>query len=235
MKDNFCPTWDKVKEKYAKEYVGLVLTLKDIDYRYVISFNERIDEYNQIKTINYVRINVTSSTAGGVKIESIKPISKKDLTPKEVTYLFSYPADVFSDTTKFQVEYGLMKASEINAEQPYFIDKDKLNMKIGHLKEELAEIEKAASEGDLAEFADGIIDLIYVAAGLGALCRLPMNTLWNDVQNSNMVGKVRVTSLENATKRGSTFDVRKGPNWVGPRGKDIIETFTKLRNNLQLL
>ena len=102
-------------------------------------------------------------------------------------------------------------------------------MKIGHLKEELAEIEKAAENGDLAEFADGIIDLIYVASGLGNLCRLPMHELWNDVQNSNMVGKERVTSLDNATKRGSTFDVRKGPNWVGPMGKNIIENISEIR------
>jgi hypothetical protein len=106
-----------------------------------------------------------------------------------------------------------------------------LDVKIGHLKEELAEIEKAAANGDLVEFADGIIDLIYVAAGLGALCRLPMHQLWNDVQNSNMVGKERVTSLDNATKRGTTFDVRKGPNWVGPRGADIIKIATEKRQN----
>ena len=102
-------------------------------------------------------------------------------------------------------------------------------MKIGHLEEELAEIKKAAENGDLVEFADGIIDLIYVASGLGNLCRLPMHQLWNDVQNSNMIGKVRVKSLSDATKRGSTFDVKKGPNWVGPRGADIIKIATEIR------
>ena len=228
MAENYCSEWSKMRECFP-DMVGLVFNMKDVDYRYIVSFKERISSYGTIKSINFVDIYADFASVGGIDIESIAPISKKDLTAEEVTYLFTYPAAVFADTAEFQEFYGLMTSKEKHTEAPYFITKENLDMKIGHLKEELAEIEKAAAEGDLAEFADGIIDLIYVAAGLGALCRLPMNTLWNDVQNSNMIGKVRVTSLDDATKRGSTFDVKKGPNWVGPRGKDIIETVAKIR------
>jgi hypothetical protein len=148
------------------------------------------------------------------------------MTPEEIAMLFNHISNVFDDTFDFQVKYGLMTREEMFEKAPYFIQKDNLMMKIGHLEEELAEIKKAAENNDIVEFADGIIDLIYVAAGLGNLCRLPMHQLWNDVQNSNMVGKERVTSLDNATKRGSTFDVRKTDKWVGPRGAEIIEHFS---------
>lgn len=132
-------------------------------------------------------------------------------------------ADILDKTTYFQKFFGLYEYNK-----PGFIDDEKMKVKIGHIKEELAEIEKAYENKDLAEFADGVVDLLYVAIGLGALCNLPMKALYNDVQNSNIIKKKRVENLSEATKRGSTFDVRKEPDWVAPRGAEIIKFYQEL-------
>lgn len=232
--DNNCKNFNELKERLCNKYAALRVKMKGVDYNYLFSLNPRVNNcsYDRwdpdyyITTINNLVIYTKSNTINGICIESIEPVTKDTLDNKEVSLLFAHEANVFDDTFDFQVKYGLMTREEMFEKAPYFIEKDNLMMKIGHLKEELAEIERAAENGDLAEFADGIIDLIYVAAGLGNLCRLPMKELWNDVQNSNMVGKERVTSLDNATKRGSTFDVRKTDKWVGPRGADIIKHFS---------
>lgn len=232
--DNNCKTFSELKERLCNKYAVLRVKMKDANYSYLFSLNPKVDNINKdrylsdewIATIDNVVVFNKSSEINGKYIESIEPVTKDVLNDKEVSLLFAHDANVFDDTFDFQVKYGLMTREEMYEKAPYFIEKDNLMMKIGHLKEELAEIEKAAENGDLPEFADGIIDLIYVAAGLGNLCRLPMKQLWNDVQNSNMVGKERVTSLDNATKRGSTFDVRKTDKWVGPRGADIIKHFS---------
>ena len=230
IKANNCENFQQLKEKLSNMYPALRVSLRGSNFSYVFSLNPKMENYypscERILTINGIGFNINESNLNGYEIEDIKPIIKSEMTSEEVVQLFNYIPDVFADTFDFQVKYGLMTRKEMFEKSPYFIQKDNLMMKIGHLKEELAEIEKAAENGDLVEFADGIIDLIYVAAGLGNLCRLPMHQLWNDVQNSNMVGKERVTSLDNATKRGSTFDVRKTDKWVGPRGADIIKHFS---------
>lgn len=241
MAAHMCLEFEDLGKKLT-DYVALSIDLKDAPFRCIVPFTEmalwveRADGqaecqavYSTFNTLVYTN----DSEINGFTIENIRPITKRELTEAEVYNMFSNIANVFDDTREFQEFYGLMSNEEFEKEAPYFIDDNKLTVKIGHLKEELAEIEKAAASGDLAEFADGIIDLIYVAAGLGALCRLPMHQLWNDVQNSNMVGKERVTSLNNATKRGSTFDVRKGANWVAPRGADIIKVATERRKKVK--
>lgn len=232
--DNNCKTFNELKKRLCDKYVALRVKMRGVDYSYLFSLNPKVDNCScdrpgidhWVTAINNVMACAEFDFINGTYIESIEPVTKDALDDNEVALLFDHEANVFDDTFDFQVKYGLMSREEMVEKAPYFIEKNNLMMKIGHLKEELAEIEKAAENGDLAEFADGIIDLIYVAAGLGNLCRLPMKQLWNDVQNSNMVGKERVTSLDNATKRGSTFDVRKTDKWVGPRGADIIKHFS---------
>lgn len=230
IKANNCENFQELKEKLCGMYPALRVTLKDASFSYIFALNPKLENYypscERIQTINGIGFSIDESNLNGHEIEEIKPILKTQMTPEEIAMLFNHISNVFDDTFDFQVKYGLMTREEMFEKAPYFIQKDNLMMKIGHLEEELAEIKKAAENNDIVEFADGIIDLIYVAAGLGNLCRLPMHQLWNDVQNSNMVGKERVTSLDNATKRGSTFDVRKTDKWVGPRGAEIIEHFS---------
>lgn len=238
MSSILCGSFGEMEHKLT-DYVALKIELEnDGLFRYIIPFDQEALAVTDpdtntlgeaVHTTNNVVVFTYNDQINGYKIKSIEPITKKDLTVEELVAAFNFPSDVFEDTERFQKFYGLMTETEDQTEPPYFIKKENLMVKIGHLKEELAEIEKAAENSDLPEFADGIIDLIYVASGLGNLCRLPMQLLWNDVQNSNMIGKERVKSLDNATKRGTTFDVRKGPKWVGPRGADIIKYVAEKR------
>lgn len=164
-----------------------------------------------------------------IDIKNVRCYSKKDVLIFDLMQRYDQymDNDVFDDTLEFQVKYGLLPKDNYDFLVPEFLSEENMLMKIGHLQEELDEIKKAYANRDLPETADRLMDLIYVAAGLCNLMHLPSYYLWNDVQNSNMAFKERVTSLDNATKRGSTFDVRKTDKWIAPRGKEIIDEWTK--------
>lgn len=132
-----------------------------------------------------------------------------------VQFLTGRTADVFSDTLDFQKQYGLWDPNVRG-----FLKHENMLVKIGHMVEELTEIRKAYELEDLNEFCDGILDLIYVAAGTLGLMNMPVTELWNDIHLRNM-NKIRATS-GNTGKRGSTFDVIKPEGWSSPRTEDII-------------
>lgn len=171
--------------------------------------------------VSYINIMSGNGQPQEALIEDIKCFNKSQVSIEDLIEYYNgfVCANVFEDTDNFQLKFKLKEKQQ----QPGFITDEQMAMKIGHLKEELNEIEAAFKNKDLAECADGLMDLIYVAAGLANLMNLPCDLLWKDVQNSNMAFKERVTSLENATKRGSTFDVRKTKDWIAPRGKELIE------------
>lgn len=169
----------------------------------------------------------TGDVTDCIPIKNVELLKKADLSSEDLYYVFNRSSSmptVFDDTDAFQRFYGLKPEEDAPAA---FIDDDKMQMKISHIQEEFDELKRAYAAGDLAEAADAIIDLIYVASGLMNLLNLPANALWRDVQNSNMIGKERVKSLDEATKRGTTFDVRKTKDWIGPRGKEIIDEYNK--------
>jgi predicted HAD superfamily Cof-like phosphohydrolase len=94
----------------------------------------------------------------------------------------------------------------------------------GFMQEELNEFMDAHAAGDLAEAADALIDLVYVAMGTAHMMGLPWDELWADVQRANMA-KVRAESADQS-KRGTTYDVVKPAGWVPPQGARILERFT---------
>lgn len=165
------------------------------------------------------------------KSATVQFLKKADCTAEELYLIYDAGGEIeiFSDTDDFQWFYGL-KNQFTETDGPRFLDDEKMSVKVGHLHEELAELEEAWKNGDLAEAADALIDLVYVANGTMNLCNLPASVLWRDVQNSNMIGKERVKSLDNATKRGSTFDVKQTKDWVGPRGSELIEVYRRWCN-----
>src|SRR3546814_5926129 len=70
---------------------------------------------------------------------------------------------------------------------------------------------------NLAQQADALVDLVYVALGTAVMLGLPWDWLWNDVQRANMA-KVR-----GMTKRGHAVDVTKPPGWQGPQNQRILD------------
>lgn len=154
-------------------------------------------------------------TDGSVKEHTTVNIDDNLSTGEYVQFLTGRHADVFSDTMDFQKQYGLWDNSVRG-----FLKHDNMLVKIGHMVEELTEIRNAYEMQNLEEFCDGILDLIYVAAGTLNLMNMPAIELWNDIHLRNM-NKIRATS-GNTGKRGSTFDVIKPTGWSSPRTEDII-------------
>lgn len=145
-------------------------------------------------------------------------INDEDLDAQEYHSLMNtWSTNIFDDTMAFQQKYGLWRKDQFG-----ILPEEEMKVKIGHLYEELAEIDKAHKEGNIYEISDGLIDLIYVASGLLNLMTMPAQALWNDVQARNMQ-KIRATK-DNVGKRGSTFDVIKPEGWLPPRTKDIIDS-----------
>ena len=145
-------------------------------------------------------------------------INDEDLDTQEYHSLMNtWSTNIFDDTMAFQQKYGLWRKDQFG-----ILPEEEMKVKIGHLYEELAEIDKAHKEGNIYEISDGLTDLIYVASGLLNLMNMPAQALWNDVQARNMQ-KIRATK-DNVGKRGSTFDVIKPEGWLPPRTKDIIDS-----------
>lgn len=145
-------------------------------------------------------------------------INDEDLDAQEYHSLMNtWSTNIFDDTMAFQQKYGLWRKDQFG-----ILPEEEMKVKISHLYEELAEIDKAHKEGNIYEISDGLTDLIYVASGLLNLMNMPAQALWNDVQARNMQ-KIRATK-DNVGKRGSTFDVIKPEGWLPPRTKDIIDS-----------
>ena len=145
-------------------------------------------------------------------------INDEDLDAQEYHSLMNtWSTNIFDDTMAFQQKYGLWRKDQFG-----ILPEEEMKVKIGHLYEELAEIDKAHKEGNIYEISDGLTDLIYVASGLLNLMNMPAQALWNDVQARNMQ-KIRATK-DNVGKRGSNFDVIKPEGWLPPRTKDIIDS-----------
>ena len=73
-------------------------------------------------------------------------------------------------------------------ETPQIPSKERCDLRISLISEELDEIKEAIDNGDIVEVVDGFCDLIYVAFG-GILefgLKDKFNELFNEVQRSNM-------------------------------------------------
>lgn len=82
--------------------------------------------------------------------------------------------------------------------------------RLDHIHEELIETRNAAATGDLDEVIDGLIDLIYIAAGTIPMCGTDIEPHWDEVQAKNMMKERGIT------KRGHSFDAVKPADWTPP-------------------
>lgn len=70
--------------------------------------------------------------------------------------------------------------------------------------------------GNLANQADALVDLVYVALGTAVMMGLPWQELWSDVHAANL-RKVR-----GRTKRDMPLDLMKPEGWIGPQTASIL-------------
>tara|TARA_R110000868_G_scaffold41460_2_gene141730 strand:- start:2914 stop:3303 length:390 start_codon:yes stop_codon:yes gene_type:complete len=123
--------------------------------------------------------------------------------------------DLFDMVAAFHQKYELEPTK-----QPDFPLEDIWKLKNMHLQEELNEIRASAINGNLEEYFDGLIDLVYVALGAAYLSGLPFNEGFKRVHEANMK-KVRALRPEDS-KRGSIYDIVKPAGFVAPTLTDLI-------------
>lgn len=112
---------------------------------------------------------------------------------------------------------------------PHLIPEDVWHFRQKFLHQELAEIEEAYEQKDLAKFFDGLIDLVYVLLGTADLASLPWQAGWDEVQRANLE-KQRAASAEQSqqlTGRGHHLDVIKPPGWTPPDIAGILDSYKR--------
>lgn len=101
---------------------------------------------------------------------------------------------------------------------PPLMDEELYQFRLKFLRQELREFKDGWEAGDLAEVADALVDLVYVALGTAHLLGLPWQEMWDEVQRVNM-SKVRASSAaesQRATGRGHASDVVKPEGFTPP-------------------
>ena len=112
---------------------------------------------------------------------------------------------------------------------PHHISADVFRFRVGHLEEELDELREAFSNPKiigndmLAEMADALVDLCYVAVGTAVGMGINFEACWDEVHRVNMT-KERANSDGSNSKRGHSNDIVKPPGWTPP---DIHTTMFK--------
>lgn len=122
---------------------------------------------------------------------------------------------MFQMVADFHKKFGLDPT-----EQPDFPFEEIWILKNNHMQEELNEIRAAAINGNLEEYFDGLIDLVYVALGAAYLAGLPFEQGFLRVHQANMT-KMRALRQQDS-KRGSTYDIVKPAGFVAPTLTDLI-------------
>lgn len=121
------------------------------------------------------------------------------------------------DVLAFHQKFNIPISSD-----PRLISEEDIHFRLNFLSEELHELAIAHGRGDLADFADSLVDLVYVTLGTALWAGLGdvWQHLWDEVQRANM-SKVMTPSAD-ASKRGHKLDIIKPPGWQAPRIKEIL-------------
>lgn len=124
-------------------------------------------------------------------------------------------SNLFDDVAAFHQKFNLEPT-----DQPDFPYEEIWKLKNRHMQEELDEIRAACLTGDLEQYFDGLIDLVYVTLGAAYLAGLPFNEGFRRVHEANMK-KIRAMKPEDS-KRGSTYDIVKPAGWQAPSLDDLL-------------
>jgi len=125
----------------------------------------------------------------------------------------------FEKVIEFREQFHLPSYS-----QPSLLKDEDFLFRYQLCAEELLEIMQAHRKGSVADFADGLADLLYVVYGLAHESGIPIDMVFAEVHRANMQ-KIR-TTRENPGKRNSTNDVAKPADWKPP---DIVGVLARYR------
>jgi predicted HAD superfamily Cof-like phosphohydrolase len=123
--------------------------------------------------------------------------------------------DLAKQVTKFHEKFGLLGSIK-----PCLPKLEIFEFKLGHIQEELDEVVRAYAKKDLVEFADGLIDLVYVVLGMSHFAGIPFNEIFQMVHEANM--KKKRAKKKSDSKRGSKLDIVKPEGWKKPDVAKIL-------------
>lgn len=104
-------------------------------------------------------------------------------------------------------------------DEPKPLSPDRFAFRLGHMKEELQEYVEAYGKGDVANQADALIDLVYVA--LGAVLEMGIDPM----VAFSVVHKANMEKTKGETKRAHSggYDAVKPEGWKAPDLDGLLE------------
>ena len=113
----------------------------------------------------------------------------------------------FESVKKFMQTFG----QSVRAKASFPNDKI-ISLRLGLIREELAELEEAIEKKDIKEVADALTDILYVTYGAGHAFGINLDKCFEEVQNSNM-SKLGPDGKPIYNENGK---VMKGPDYFKP-------------------
>tara|TARA_B100001029_G_scaffold70742_1_gene57582 strand:+ start:399 stop:770 length:372 start_codon:yes stop_codon:yes gene_type:complete len=113
----------------------------------------------------------------------------------------------FESVKKFMQTFG----QSVRAKASFPNDKI-ISLRLGLIREELAELEEAIEKKDIKEVADALTDILYVTYGAGHAFGINLDKCFKEVQNSNM-SKLGSDGKPIYNENGK---VMKGPDYFKP-------------------
>ena len=123
-------------------------------------------------------------------------------------------SNVFFDLQQIHDQFQFPRPDE-----PQLLDDQHMESRVNFLYEELQETQDAFAVKDLEEVIDGLIDLMYVAAGTLDLMGVNGLAHWQEVHKANLQKR----SGSNDKRVGMPYDLVKPPGWQPPNHKRILE------------
>jgi predicted HAD superfamily Cof-like phosphohydrolase len=109
---------------------------------------------------------------------------------------------------EFHLTYGLPVSDQPHADLP----PDEVRLRQDLIDEELGELRRAATAGDLVGVADALADLVYVAYGTACVYGIDLDAVLDEVHASNMTK----LDADGRPVRRADGKILKGPGYRPP-------------------
>src|SRR5262245_7633415 len=119
----------------------------------------------------------------------------------------------FEKVGDFHTKFGLIS---VKTAVPNLLPEDVMDFRWKFMMEELKEIAEAWTVRDLAKFADGLADLVYVAYGTAHLAGIDLDRVFAEVHRANMRKERASGADDERSTRKHHMDVVKPEGWEPP-------------------
>ena len=121
-------------------------------------------------------------------------------------------SNMYNDVKDFHIAFG-----QRVGEKPELPSPIERSLRKNLLTEEFNEYLDAEQENDIVEIADALADIIYIACGTAVSYGIPLDTIFDEVHNSNMAKLV-----DGKVIRRSDGKIQKPEGWMPPNIANIL-------------